>query len=524
MQKVRFLAAVSFLAALFVAALTWAWWPRPIVHRLNNVSPNVPALLVNLPNRTERPQTLIRFHDEADVLRIADGDTVTTSVKLPFETLVLGCEADGSTLVQNLCSSGFDCEYGFRMTRKGRIAVRSEAPSLYRYDWATGSCRLILKLDEPKLAATTISKNLSVFAAAYSDERMPLTIRLFDLPNGSLRQELTFPNRFGDVNFKSDRVAAYSWQLSDDGSKLFLAEGWNGIERTTPRGIEAYDTTTGSRIHCIDYDDRIADPTPIAGMPIEAVTSVRVCGLLYWIPKFNAVSFSVSRRLKHMNTPDWGIFGGSEYQVGFSADGKLGPVKPTLFGFGISALSSPDAGLRVSMDRNAGTIEVYDEERLLFQSERSQWILDLNRNSGPGPGPGSDSFFGDDGIVLYTRRPSEALPEGFVQVALNRLGWKSSFTPNRKYILYDWRIDRASEIRFTHHDCELTTLQHAKHGDRILFVHFKLDETHATLELYQLFPTKPWRWSIPAGILSSLLACSAFVMQRRKRRLRRITT
>ena len=72
----------------------------------------------------------------------------------------------------------------------------------------------------------------------------PLRVEVIDLPTGAVRRRLVLPGRAGDLIDNGGPFAG-DWAASDDGRWLAFGEAWDGLQRTTPPGVEVWDLRAG---------------------------------------------------------------------------------------------------------------------------------------------------------------------------------------------------------------------------------------------------------------------------------------
>jgi len=221
MRTVRFLTAASLLAALLIAGLTWAWWPRPVKTISFNCEQSYSHFQLNP----------VAAFGETDQLEIAMGGSSGT------HWLLRGDRNFGPRLrPENEHALGFDPHGNFwfvrhagNLTSPSFAAVATLNParrsddadySLIRYDFLSGLEHRAVPVDRATFLGLTLSADRSTAAVAYGGDDSPLRIEIHDLPSGAVRRTMTFPDRIGSLAFTRKRVAAAGWMLSPNGDRF----------------------------------------------------------------------------------------------------------------------------------------------------------------------------------------------------------------------------------------------------------------------------------------------------------------
>ena len=142
------------------------------------------------------------------------------------------------------------------------IPASGDDRSLFRLEPANESPVSVVTVPCEKFQSSKLSADRSTFVTAHGDDETPTTVRVYDLPGGTLRRTISFPDRRGSFCPRDTLVACMSWHLSGDGKTLYMAEAWDGTKRITPAGIDVIDTVTGALVRRIDVSARTIARAP----------------------------------------------------------------------------------------------------------------------------------------------------------------------------------------------------------------------------------------------------------------------
>ena len=461
------------------------------------------------------PVTFLQGATTTNILCWFDGDVFRSTGPLPCSAVPLTTEADGSLL---LLSVPFGKNYHMSMEHYVGMADSGETAKLYRYRLGDRSLHEVIAFDDPNFAVYRISENGRVLLAAFVGDTSPLKLRFYDLPSGNLRAETTLPNRYGSLTWSAKRTPAASLSLSPDGATLLVTEGWDDLERTTPEGIELFDTANGKKTGHIGYGG--VERKPKVG--VGEFYSKDFGSFCFRFQANGEILYSLSQRLRISD--DWRLPHHYPWQLY-----RHGPVRNTM------SKSTPIAaseflgrsmgiwasGEWVIFDEQARSVEVYDDDlRMVLKHEKSSFHT---INDGGGSGGGSGSFHALLGTSLFCKSRTmiggDGEPRGFVMRQLERFGWKPPTRDLCKHYVYNWKTDRTElVVKRTLADGTRFETQFAGHNGGLLVTYHDKANGIVEVELWDLpSQRKPWLYTVPLGCAIAALIVFTSIMLRRNR-------
>ena len=514
MRTVRFLTAASLLAALLIAGLTWAWWPRPVKTISFNCEQSYSHFQLNP----------VAAFGETDQLEIAMGGGSGT------HWLLRGDRNFGPRLrTENEHALGFDPHGNFwfvrhagNLTSPSFAAVATLNParrsddadySLMRYDFLSGLEHRAVPVDRATFLGLTLSADRSTAAVAYGGDDSPLRIEIHDLPSGAVRRTMTFPDRIGSLAFRRKRVAAAGWMLSPNGDRLLLAEGWHGLKRTTPEGPTVYDTSTGTLLRRIDTT---AFHRWFRKVPSSAEIKTDF-GSRHFRSTFEGRAVYMMVDGRSTSADGWdGVFL-SAARCTFNWDD--GDFRETPFPTGTKGVDvvgrTPDSRITLLHASESGILTVRNAEsgrtipipEPVIEDKSSSFIAGQFHRAKP--------------YVCFVRPMVRNSDDTFLGRRLDTLWSRPPMSRDfRRFYLFDWesgelRAVRTLEEQEGGQDCNKAEF----HGDRLVLLTKASKEPFAfALELWDVpVRREPWAWTVPAGVLSFAVVCVMWVGIHRKR-------
>ncbi len=507
MRRLPRVAIALTLSAFAIIALTWAGWPRPrSITRIDALARV--SFVPSLPGSASRFRLIQQGefgNCDAGLWFLGPDGGLRGPWRPGRPMLLLGFDAAGRLLACSLYGGAGESE---GVDRGGFL--------LARYDPETGLAETVITPDGPAPRDIKLSRDFSTLAFAGTD---PLTVDIYDLPDGRKRTRLTFPDRAGGLDAWHDsrpKLAAFAWELSPDGRQLLLAEAWDGTQRLTPQGIEVYEVATGRLARRLAHRD---DPVP-AALPGES-------------PDFGVGSIDF--------TGDGRSVGSILYRRCFNA--PLGEWSTSM------PLGMPDCDYATGEFRPEGATPsdhsyYHREGPVATDGDRSLWLRECWRDLGGKPS--AYRVTGASGVVLedwqqlpgeiavhssLNARPQPGRPavvyrydEPRAKSLDSRVFWlarrlnRSPDVPTSTYLYHDWSTDE-----FRSFPGSVNGPQTHAVGPHDLAI-LTQDNAGGTLTVWDLPPPRPpWRWSVPAGIAFGFLLTAAGVrLQRRGQRPRRL--
>ncbi len=473
-------AVAGTLSALAVAALTWAGWPRP--RSVVTIETDWALTLLDQRNAPEAPHRVIAQVGREHAFWFLAPDGTLRGPWRPGRSLeARGFDPQGRLLAATALRGHED-------------GVREGIPSyqLARYDPSTGRGGVLVSVAAPGPIATRISGDGSTLAAVASTD--PLTLDVYDLTDGRKRTRLVFDNRRDGFSRYRYDLAASDWELTRDGREVLLGQGWSGVKRLGPPGIEVHDVGTGRLARFL--------PVPLGGAPGDSGV-----GRVEVTPDGRGVKYDLIRR-----TPAVGNWGETTPVAEPPRHLDLATGGP---------LPDPEDGPRPAPPSVSDLIA----GRTLTLREPTMWN---GPPPVPQPTPGDSQplpgrFGTATGVTAHPQpgRPGivyhiverDAAPNPFFAWYSRQLGLPIPRPyPISDYLYHDWS---AGEFRRVHG--VPTGEQTSAVGPNDLAI-LTQTPTGATLTLWDLPPPRrPWPWSVPVGVALGVLATAAGVRLRRRR-------
>ena len=473
----RLFAIAATLSAIAVAALTWAGWPRP--RTVVTIETKWGLTLLDQRAAPEAPYRVITQTSPESAFWFLAPDGTLRGPWRPGRSLeARGFDPQGRLLVATALR-GYE----------GGVREGIPAYELARYDPSTGRGEVVVSVAAPGPIATRISGDRSTLAAVASTD--PLTLDIYDLTDGRKRTRLVFDSRRDGFSYYRYDLAASDWDLTRDGREVLLGQGWSGVKRLGPPGIEVHDVGAGRMVRFL----------PLVGLPGDTGA-----GRIEVTPDGLNVKYDLIRR-----TAGVGIWGETTPVAETPRLLDLATGEPVT---DLEAGPRPDAPTEVALI--SGQTLALREPTMGYRSPPVP--QSPTGNSQPLPG----RFGTADGVSAYPQPGRLAVvyhfdewdvpPNPWVAWCLRQLNRPAVRpTPLNHYLYHDWST---GEFRRVHG--VPTGEQTSAVGPHDLAI-LTQTPTGGTLALWDLPPPRlPWLWSVPAGVAIGVLTTAAGVRLRRR--------